>query len=193
MDDPCYCSGSGGAAFSFNKIKLVFYIIANVKFLQQLQVFFPEGSFLVMNVLVQDVFADPVYMGMGVGKDTIPLLPFKSSVDPSLAVNEFIALYLDLFDELGNQHAAGLKPNKQMGVVGHAMHSEHFGLTVAHQSGNVFMEFLFVCFGNQVSAVMHGKDKLQINLRICLAMWFSCLHVRWLLWSLGWLLFEFGL
>jgi hypothetical protein len=167
MDDPCYGSGSGGAAFSFNKIKQVFFIIANVKFFQQLQVFFPKSTFFVMNVLVQNVFADPVYMGMGVGKDTVPLLPFKSPVDPFLAVDEFIAFDLDLFDELGNQHAAGLKPDKQMGVVGHAMHREHFGLSVKHQSGHVFMEFLFVCFGNQAPAVTHGKDKLQINLRIC--------------------------
>jgi hypothetical protein len=47
------------------------------------------------------------------------------------------------------------------------MHSEHFGLSVADQSGHVFMEFLFVCFGSQAPAVTHGKDKLQINLRIC--------------------------
>jgi hypothetical protein len=58
-----------------------------------------------------------------IGKHAIAFLPAKSAFYPFFAVDKFIALYFYLFHKVGYGYY-GLKANKQVQMVGHAVNGE---------------------------------------------------------------------
>lgn len=159
-------TGSVGAASGYNlfqKVKEITFLIRNLEFLQELVVLFLEGFLTMVLLLVNDIAAHLVYMRPAIGKHPITILPMEAFAYPTLVFNKAMALDLDLFHKVGDQHR-GIEANKQVGVVGHAMHRQHFGLAGLHQGGYILMQLCFVLAGNEALPALHGKDKLQVDL-----------------------------
>ena len=75
------CSRGASAlnSFSIKKVEQVFFIIGNVKLLQQIYVFFPECFFVMVFWLIENIIYNGLDLRFGIGKRTIPVLPGKFS------------------------------------------------------------------------------------------------------------------
>ena len=72
---------------SIIKLKQIFWLINDFKFVQHVQVFFPKRSCLMMLLLIHNVFYHDIAMASAVGKCSIPLLPLKFSINKLLLIN----------------------------------------------------------------------------------------------------------
>ena len=117
--------------------------------------------------LVVDVRNDITYLGPRIREYTISILPAEFLTHPVFVVDEFVAFYLNLLDEVRNQDRR-IKSDEQVDMIGHTVNGEHFCFSVLDKTGNVFMKFLFVCSFDEALTVFDSKDEMKINLRICI-------------------------
>ncbi len=116
-----------------------------------------------MCFLIQYVLHYMIDLRMPIREYTITLLPAKFEWGPSFVIYELIAFYFYLLDEIRNGYR-WFNSNKEMGMIRHAMNSQHFGVSVLHESGYVFMKFFFMFFCYETLSLFHRENKLKIDL-----------------------------
>ena len=56
--------------------------------------------------------------------------------------------------------------NKDMNVIRHRVNLNHLLLFVSDDAGNIFVEFIFVFFGDDGLSSLNGKDDVYIELSV---------------------------
>ncbi len=100
---------------------------------------------------------------MAVGEHAISFLPMKFSFHPWFAANKIIAFHLYLLHKIWNVNDR-FDAYKQMRMVWHAVHGQHFGFSGLHQSGDIFVQFFFVLFRYKAVPSLDCKHKLKMDL-----------------------------
>ena len=106
-----------------------------------------------------------ICMGATVWKCTIAFLPIELSPHPPFFIDEMGGVGFDLAHQIWNSHVR-LQADKDMTVIRHAVNGEHSVSPFLHDTSDVFVEFFFVWFGDEVYPAFDGKDDVDVELRV---------------------------
>lgn len=90
-DSDKLCKLRRSGLFSFGPVEQVSFVVVDLKFSQEPDVFVLESVFLMMQFLVQYVLANAIHLAAGIGKGAKALLPVKVS-----AYHPFLLMKFDV-------------------------------------------------------------------------------------------------
>src|SRR5712692_365231 len=113
--------GDGRALFVTEELEHVLWIIGDVEPLQQSQVLAPEALLGMMLLLAADVPNHGVQVRVRVGECAKAFLPVEPPSDPSLALDEFGRVGLNVSDQIRERNA-GPQADQYVSVIRHAVY-----------------------------------------------------------------------
>ena len=102
---------------------------------------------------------------MPVGERTKPLLPAKATGEPFIPINMIAGPGFYVPNQIG-QGNVRILPNKNVGMVGHAIDRQKFLALAGHDSGHVLLEFFLAFAANEALARLDRKYDMNVDLRV---------------------------
>ena len=99
------------------------------------------------------------------GERAKTFLPFKSSGNPSLLVDESRRSGFDGAHQVRQGHRR-FQADKNVEMIGHVVDGNELLSLGRNDARHVFLKFIFPLVADQVLSALHGKDDVNVDLRV---------------------------